>query len=687
MKKTTALASLFLFALVLCFSDEPLIPRHQEWLEMVSPIITKTEKNVFMKLTTSEERDKFINLFWSRRDPLPDTKENEFYQEYMERLRFADLNFGRGTSKKGRSTERGFFYLLLGPPLERQIYATQSDVWPLELWYYKGEAKYGLPSYFYLIFYQPEGLGEYKLYSPYVDGPNKLLIPTMAGSTNNKQQAYRKLKEISGELASASISYLPSESPVGMTSLSSTTLISNIYNLAEKKFSDAYARTFLSYKDYVETDYTHNYIESQVDVKAFQNNGQFYIHWSLEPSKINFSSYQGKPYASFQLILRLEDLEGRTILEKEEEIPLSLSPENYQKHQRQLFAFQDVLPVIPGDFQFYIFLKNKTAQDFTSFQTRVSIPEKNEFPWLGNLLLYHTKQNLPQNQRNKLKAFTFNGNHYIHNCQSQFLPQKRIGLLAQITGINKPSNFRIHLEIFSSESQSPIHQIEKSLNEILISHGNIIDIEDITPSGLNPGYYQAQLNILDSQGNIFLSRNAPFVILTREYPVIPLVYGKIRPAFPNPEDLLLLASQNYLSGNYMEARKNLENLLAIRDSLQAKILLARTLFALKKYEEAILIAGPIYNDTGERDAGKVLAAAYGTLGQWQKAADYLEQLLSKATEISLLNLAGEAYFNLNQPEKSLSYLKKSLELKPDQPDIINFKERVEKSIKKDDLKP
>ncbi|MFW6159780.1 MAG: GWxTD domain-containing protein [Acidobacteriota bacterium] len=682
MKKIIALTCLLFLFPVLCLTDESLLPRHQEWLEIVSPIITKTEKNVFLKLKTSEERDKFINLFWSRRDPLPDTKENEFYQEYMERLRFTDINFGRGTSKKGRDTERGFFYLLLGPPLERQIFATQSDVWPLELWYYKGEAKYGLPSYFYLIFYQPEGLGEYKLYSPYVDGPNKLLTPSMSGSAFNRQQAYRKLKEISGELASASISYLPSESPVGLTSLSSSTLISNIYNLAEKKFSDAYARTFLSYKDYVETDYTHNYIESQVDVKAFQNNGQFYIHWSLEPSKINFSSYQGKPYASFQLILRLEDLEGRTILEKEEEIPLSLSPENFQKHERQLFAFQDVLPVIPGDFQFYVFLKNKTAQDFTSYQTRISVPQENESPWLGKLLLYQTKQALPQSQRDRLKAFTFNGNQYIHNCQSQFLPRKKIGLFTQITGVDKPALLKMQLEISSAEDHAPIHRINKPLNELLVSNNNIVDIADIKPDGLTPGYYQVRLTLLDPQGNDLLSRNAPFIILTREFPVIPLVYGKIRPAFPSPEDLFLLASQYYLSGSYSEARKNLEKLLSIQDSIQAKLLLAQTLFALHKYEEALSIALPLYEDSGERDAGKVIAASYGSLGDWQKAADYLEQLLAKATEVSLLNLAGEAYYNLNLPEKSLFYLKKSLELQPDQPDIIKLKEQIEKKFEK-----
>ena len=48
--------------------------------------------------------------------------ENEFYKEYMERVRFADRYFGIGSSRRGCQTERGFYYLVLGKPLERNVY-------------------------------------------------------------------------------------------------------------------------------------------------------------------------------------------------------------------------------------------------------------------------------------------------------------------------------------------------------------------------------------------------------------------------------------------------------------------------------------------------------------------------------------------------------------------------------------
>ncbi|MCK4795279.1 MAG: GWxTD domain-containing protein, partial [Desulfobacteraceae bacterium] len=141
MKRNLILFFILIFLALPLLSKENLSQEHKNWLETVSPIITKTEKEIFFKLKTEEERNRFIQVFWKQRDPLPDTNQNEFYKEYMSRVQFADANFGHETSKRGSQTERGYFYLLLGPPLERQLYSTSSKVLPLELWYYKGEIK------------------------------------------------------------------------------------------------------------------------------------------------------------------------------------------------------------------------------------------------------------------------------------------------------------------------------------------------------------------------------------------------------------------------------------------------------------------------------------------------------------------------------------------------------------------
>jgi GWxTD domain-containing protein len=678
MKKNSTFFFIFLTAMILLNAQEKLSPEHRNWLETVSPIITRTEREVFLKLKTNQERDKFIQLFWKRRDPLPETDQNEFYEEYMKRVRFADLNFGHEGSKKGSQTERGYFYLLLGPPLERQIYATSSEVWPLELWFYKGEQEYGLPPFFYLIFYQPEGLGEYRLYHPGAEGPEKLVIPAYSGRVLNQTAAYKIVKKISSELANASLSYIPGESTLGTGGLSSDTVISSAYSLPEKKFSDAYARNFLFYKDYVETDYTHNFIENNFKVKVFKNAEHFYLHWTLEPKKINFAPYKGKYYASFQLVLRMEDLQGNLVLEKEEEIPLEISPEDYKQHERQLFAFQDILPVIPGNFKLYLLLKGKTAKDFTSFQTEVSVPQDSAGPLLSNLILYHGRKELEESQKGKLKAFTFERNQYVINAQSNFLPEEEMGLYCQLYNFKEKNNESLLIEIFSMDSESPVESYKKPLREILAPGQSGIDTGPLPFSKLKPGYYRILASIIDENETKLLSERENFILLSQAYPVIPWIYSKLHNSFPDPEQLYTVASQYFMSREYQLARSSLEQALKLKDTANIRLLLAKTLYALGRYKDSLAIVFPVYQATQEREAAKIIAVNYAGLEDWSSALVYLEKLMEQATEISVLNLAAECYLNLKQPEKALPLLRKSLELNPNQDKIKELEKKAKK---------
>ncbi len=355
---------------------EKLSPDLQLWFEDVSPILTKAERAVFKKLQTNADRAKFVRFFWRMRDPYPDTEANEFQKEYEERVRFADQNFGHYSPKRGSQTDRGFFYVVLGKPLERTQFTTQSQVWPLELWFYKGDPQDGLPSYFYLIFYQPDGIGDFRLYSPTVEGPEKLVIEAAVGSQSavDRPAALKAIKNVNGELASASLSYLPSDTPAGAASFSSDSIIAAVRGLPEKKYSDTYARSYLNYKDYIETEYTDSYIQSSFRIRVFREAGQSFVHWSIEPEKMNFGTQGNAVYASFELVLRLEDGRGVTVFERTEEIPLRISPDQYQAHERQRFAFQDLLAVVPGEYRALFLLKNKTAKDFSSFETRISVP-------------------------------------------------------------------------------------------------------------------------------------------------------------------------------------------------------------------------------------------------------------------------------------------------------------------------
>ncbi len=660
------------------YGQDSLLQRHREWLDLVDPIITETERGVFRKLNSARERDSFIQVFWKRRDPLPDTGENEFYREYMERVRFADTNFGHDSPRKGSRTERGRFYLILGPPLERQIFATQSNLQPLELWHYRGEQKYGLPPFFYLIFFQERGLGEYRLYSPSVDGPAKLLSLAAAGRGIDRSAAYRLIKNISGELAGASLSYLPGDASPGLTSLSSVGVVADILALAEKRFSDDYARQFLNYKDFVETEYSHNFIPCRYQLKIFRHLDYHLLHWTLEPGRINFGTRTGRNYAVFQLVVRMEDESGKRVLEKVEEIPLQVTPEQYDAHSGGLFAFQDILPVIAGRYRLLFLLQNKTGKEFTSFDTVITVPEIQSEPSLSHLLIYQKRSPLPSQPKGRIKAFAFLDHQYLVNAQNLCVLQNEIGVYCQIHHVPEPESKDLRIEIFPADGETPALRRDFGLLDLLGSDGMALDTGPLSLSQLAPGYYRTEVSILGSGGDVILQQRENMIVSSQALPVVPWAYAKLHASTANSEHFTLLATQYFSTQQYSAAENLLRKALQIDPDSTTKILLARTLFAEARYHESLALLLPVERDGDNLEVVRMIAANYAELKDWNKALEYLDLLLSHTTELDVLNLAAECHFNVGQMDQARQLLHRSLSINPNQIKIQDMLKRIEK---------
>ena len=85
--------------------EKELANPYKVWLENDVPyIITDAERETFLKLSTNEERENFIENFWLRRDPTPDTPENEFKEEHFRRIAYANEHYRIGRSRAGKRT-------------------------------------------------------------------------------------------------------------------------------------------------------------------------------------------------------------------------------------------------------------------------------------------------------------------------------------------------------------------------------------------------------------------------------------------------------------------------------------------------------------------------------------------------------------------------------------------------------
>lgn len=146
---------------------------YKRWLERDVPyIITPEEKRAFKALATDEERENFIENFWRRRDPNPDTEENEFREEYYERIAYANEHYASGIP--GWRTDRGRVYIAWGKPDSVESHPTgesydrpnyegggSTTTYAYETWYYRHLE--GIGDGLEIEFVDPTGTGEYRL--------------------------------------------------------------------------------------------------------------------------------------------------------------------------------------------------------------------------------------------------------------------------------------------------------------------------------------------------------------------------------------------------------------------------------------------------------------------------------------------------------------------------------------------
>jgi GWxTD domain-containing protein len=78
-------------------------------------IMSDEEERAWKALPSDEAAAAFIDLFWARRDPSEGTPRNEFREEFLTRVQYAEGTFTEKRTR-GSLTERGQVYILLGPP-------------------------------------------------------------------------------------------------------------------------------------------------------------------------------------------------------------------------------------------------------------------------------------------------------------------------------------------------------------------------------------------------------------------------------------------------------------------------------------------------------------------------------------------------------------------------------------------
>jgi GWxTD domain-containing protein len=679
---TVILLALILPPGVLGQGNNSLPERHRIWLdEEVGSIITRHERDVFLKLQTDKERDIFVEAFWKHRDPLPATPRNEFKEEHYRRLDYANTILGRSTLLPGWKTDRGRIHILLGPPKNIERFTNVNGVHPVEIWFYLGDEALGLPVGFNVIFFKRNGTGDFILYSPAGDGPGSLIAESMDmtgiyGSLSDDMTAFKALQKLEPNLARQTLSLIPGETVrPGYQSLASDRLIATIFDMPRKKVDVGYADAILRFKDIIEVEYTANYISSEVLLQVIRDDtGAALVHYTIEPAKITAEEAGEEYEIRFRLTGRVSDAAGKTVYQFDKDFPFSLTPAQLEDVRLKSISIQDAFPLVPGSYNFDILLKNVLSKEFTGAGQPVVVPAPSGPPGLSPLLLAYGAERRPSPPGERV-PFKVGDDQLLCQTRKTFSARDTLVLFFQLTGLTDElkDSGTIRTQFLKEDTEFLARTAKVTTDP------SVLDLQPL--AAFPPGYYQVRVTLLDGPGRELASAKENFEIsLAAEVPR-PIVMSKVVPAVKRQDDLYTMGAQNMNSGNLPEALALLSEAYDLdRGQRDHAVAYAQALFRTNDFRR---VKGVLLPFAGEAEpAAEVLALlgqACHAMGEFLEAVTHYQAYLTRfGANIDILNFMGMCHFQLGNTDEAIITWKKSLELSPNQEKVRALLESLKK---------
>jgi GWxTD domain-containing protein len=665
-------------------SVKDLSPRYRAWLEEeVSYIISPREKEVFLQLGSDREREMFITAFWKARDEDPSTPENKFKDEHYRRIDYANKNFGRGLKAGGWRSDMGRVYIILGEPKEITRYENETNLYPMQIWFYSGVEGGTMPNSFYVVFFKKDAAGDFVLYSPIRDGPQKLM-PFYNGDMTNYLQAWGELRQtVDPTVADIAMSLIPGEYVYGMNpTVSSDILISQkIPKMGYDSVKDGYAAKLLKYKDIVEVEYTANYIENDALVQVTRDaGGRAFVHLLVEPARLSIEKVEGVYRTTFDINGIVSDANGKTIYQFDRRLPITLNEDQFARINGRRVSYQDSFPIIEGDYKLSLLWKNTVSKEFSSVEASLKIPPARTLtlskPILANRVVTNTAFT------GQVKPFTVGETQLVASPRNDFSVQDTMTLFCEVGGLTPDLKARGSLSIALSRNGQVVTAVSKPLT----GAGDPFRVLENFPLGnYPPDYYEADVELLDATKTAVLSSKTAFYIsLNTGIPRSWILYPPMPPA-SDPSYVEIRGMEYFQAGDLSKAKSLVEEAFhRVPDSAPFALDLCRVLFAAKDYQGVQDVAIPFYRDKKNFEFAQYLGESAQALGRYGEAIGfYKDYLTSFGTNLLVLNAIGDCYVKTGDLASALTVWRKSLELNPNQTELKTKLAEIQDKIKED----
>jgi GWxTD domain-containing protein len=362
--------------------------------EEVTYIITSEEKKQFLSLANDTERDNFIKDFWAERNPDPSSDVNSYQEEHYRRLSYVNQHFGNIKAQDGWHSDQGMIYILLGEPQQVANYPGARNMRPLLIWFYQAKLP-ELPTHFNIVFYKRSAGEPYTLYTPYQDGPVRLV--TGLENLNDQDHSLDIIRRSLGdEVARTTLSLIPTE-PVDLNtftpSLQSDVLLSTIRGLADNPMEKQRLALYRSREKVTASIFSSS---SAIDVATFATRdslGRETVSYLVRQQGPNSSLIADQPNKGlgYNMTLRtvIATTTGKPVYEQQDALEATVSPEYADIYRKERFAAEGRLPLVAGSYDVEVTLTNNLNLEAQRWRNHIEVPAaRPEKLGLSSLLMY-----------------------------------------------------------------------------------------------------------------------------------------------------------------------------------------------------------------------------------------------------------------------------------------------------------
>jgi GWxTD domain-containing protein len=501
---------------------------YKKWLdEDVVYIITPEEKAAFKQLSNDEERDNFIEAFWQRRDPTPDTPENEFKEEHYRRIEYANEHYAAGIP--GWKTDRGRMYIKFGPPDQVDSHPSggnydrpmeegggQTSTFPFEDWRYRYIE--GVGQEVKMEFVDTCMCGDYH-YS--MDPGEKDALAHTPGAGNSE------LEQMG--LANRADRGTQSGLNTGPTGIDPQGQQSKEFDVLEQ-YAKLNAPPPVQFKDLEEEAVSHKIIlnlmpfDVRADfVKVTSDTVLVPITLQIKDRDITFVNKDGIERGTINIFMRITTLSGRVAYTHEDPVQADIPAELLPKMTENSQVYSNAFPLRPGRYRVDIVVKDVNGDREGRWSKGIVVPDFSDDKLdASSLILAGTMERVPT--RNVGTGMFVIGETKVvprvpaaDGKPAVFKRDQKVNFWMQVYNLgtdektHKPSATFEYDVVDAASNKAVIHTVEST--EKMGNIGDQVTLQKtLSAANLNPGVYRIQIKVNDNISKQTVGPTATFSV-------------------------------------------------------------------------------------------------------------------------------------------------------------------------------